>query len=87
MQHVGIRRGVFFRTIFFTRHNPVNDEEYYGTGNEKFVAAHHINIMEEGAFEDDVEVGPSEPEEIIKATMDELKEVNLGKIEYPALTT
>lgn len=81
LHNVEIRSGVFRRTIIFTRHNPTGVEEYDGTENEEIVATHHINIVEEGAFEENAEDVPSELEEGIKATMDKLKEVNLNVME------
>ncbi|KAL0358271.1 UNVERIFIED_CONTAM: hypothetical protein Sangu_0676500 [Sesamum angustifolium] len=51
---------------------------------ENIVQTYHITLIEDGEVEEeDAEDAPAELEEGIKATIDELKEVNLGDIENP----
>ncbi|KAK4385647.1 hypothetical protein Sango_2688700 [Sesamum angolense] len=51
---------------------------------ENIAQTYHITLIEYGEVEEqDVEDAPAELEEVIKATIDELKEVNLGDIENP----
>ncbi|KAK4383796.1 hypothetical protein Sango_2742500 [Sesamum angolense] len=51
---------------------------------ENNAQTYHITLIEDGAVEEeDAEDAPAELEEGIKATIDELKEVNLGDIENP----
>ncbi|KAL0300444.1 UNVERIFIED_CONTAM: Transposon Tf2-12 polyprotein [Sesamum calycinum] len=51
---------------------------------KKTLQTYHITLVEDGEVEEeDVEDAPAELEEGIKATIDELKEVNLGDIENP----
>ncbi|KAL0293934.1 UNVERIFIED_CONTAM: hypothetical protein Sangu_3227700 [Sesamum angustifolium] len=51
---------------------------------ENIAQPYHITLIEDGEVEEeDAEDAPAEPEEGTKATIDELKEVNLGDIESP----
>ncbi|KAL0291237.1 UNVERIFIED_CONTAM: hypothetical protein Sangu_2542000 [Sesamum angustifolium] len=51
---------------------------------ENIAQAYHITLIEDGEVEEeDAEDAPAELEEGTKATIDELKEVNLGDIENP----
>ncbi|KAK4395659.1 hypothetical protein Sango_1720200 [Sesamum angolense] len=58
---------------------------YISEGAEENIAqTYHITLIENGEVEEeDAEDAPTELEEGIKATIDELKEVNLGDIESP----
>ncbi|KAK4383242.1 Transposon Tf2-12 polyprotein [Sesamum angolense] len=54
------------------------------SAEENITQTYHITLIEDGEVEDeDAEDAPAEHEEGIKATIDELKEVNLGDIEIP----
>ncbi|KAL0456184.1 UNVERIFIED_CONTAM: hypothetical protein Slati_0957600 [Sesamum latifolium] len=51
---------------------------------EGFAQIYHVTLMEDGEIEEeDTEDAPVELEEGVKATVDELKEVNLGNTEDP----
>ncbi|KAL0455728.1 UNVERIFIED_CONTAM: Retrovirus-related Pol polyprotein from transposon opus [Sesamum latifolium] len=57
---------------------------YISNGAEEdFAQIYHVTLIEEGKFEEDAEDAPIELEEGVKATIDELKEVNLGDTEDP----
>ncbi|KAK4383508.1 hypothetical protein Sango_2768500 [Sesamum angolense] len=54
------------------------------SAEENIAQTYHITLIEDGEVEEeDAEDAPAELEEGIKATIDELKEVNLGDIENP----
>ncbi|KAL0287354.1 UNVERIFIED_CONTAM: Transposon Tf2-12 polyprotein [Sesamum calycinum] len=54
------------------------------SAEENIAKTYHITLIEDGEVEEeDAEDAPAEPKEGIKATIDELKEVNLGDIENP----
>ncbi|KAL0298430.1 UNVERIFIED_CONTAM: hypothetical protein Sradi_6502800 [Sesamum radiatum] len=63
----------------------VASSNYINNGAEEDNAqTYHITLIEDGDVEEeDTEDAPAELEEGIKATIDELKEVNLGDIENP----
>ncbi|KAK4397138.1 Transposon Tf2-12 polyprotein [Sesamum angolense] len=63
----------------------VASSNYISNGAEEDIAqTYHITLVEDGEVEEeDAEDAPAELEEGIKATIDELKEVNLGDIENP----
>ncbi|KAL0444423.1 UNVERIFIED_CONTAM: Transposon Tf2-12 polyprotein [Sesamum latifolium] len=58
---------------------------YISNGAEEDIAqTYHVTLIEEGEIEEeDAKDAPVELEEGVKATVDELKEVNLGNIEDP----
>ncbi|KAL0291163.1 UNVERIFIED_CONTAM: Polyprotein P3 [Sesamum calycinum] len=63
----------------------VASSNYIGNGaEENIVQTYHITLIKDGEVEkEDDEDAPAELEEGIKATIDELNEVNLGDIENP----
>ncbi|KAK4382518.1 hypothetical protein Sango_2728100 [Sesamum angolense] len=63
----------------------VASSNYISNGPEEDIAQiYHITLIEDGEVEEeDAEDAPAKLEEGIKATIDELKEVNLGNIEKP----
>ncbi|KAL0416327.1 UNVERIFIED_CONTAM: hypothetical protein Slati_3464600 [Sesamum latifolium] len=63
----------------------VASSNYISNGAEEDIAqTYHITLIEDGEVEEeDTEDVPVEYEEGVKATVDELKEVNLGNIEDP----
>ncbi|KAK4389710.1 Transposon Tf2-12 polyprotein [Sesamum angolense] len=63
----------------------VTSSNYISNSVEENIAqTYHITLIEDGEVEEeDAEDAPTELEEGIKATIDELKEVNLGDIENP----
>ncbi|KAL0336719.1 UNVERIFIED_CONTAM: Transposon Tf2-11 polyprotein [Sesamum radiatum] len=63
----------------------VTSSYYISNGAEVDIAqTYHITLIEDGEVEEEgAGDAPVELEEGIKATIDELKEVNLGNIEYP----
>ncbi|KAL0295768.1 UNVERIFIED_CONTAM: hypothetical protein Sangu_2507000 [Sesamum angustifolium] len=63
----------------------VTSSYYISNGAEEYIAqTYHITLIEDGEVEEEgAGDAPVELEEGIKATIDELKEVNLGNIEYP----
>ncbi|KAK4391469.1 hypothetical protein Sango_1924700 [Sesamum angolense] len=81
------------QTVIFTQvqSNDADDKEsvassnYISEGAEENIAqTYHITFIEDSEVEEeDAEDAPAELEEGIKATIDELKEVNLGDIESP----
>ncbi|KAL0350075.1 UNVERIFIED_CONTAM: hypothetical protein Sradi_4156700 [Sesamum radiatum] len=81
------------QTVIFTQvqSNDKDDKEsvassnYISNGPEEDIAQiYHITLIEDGEVEEeDAEDAPAKLEEGIKATIDELKEVNLGNIEKP----
>ncbi|KAL0448958.1 UNVERIFIED_CONTAM: hypothetical protein Slati_1452200 [Sesamum latifolium] len=51
---------------------------------EDFAQIYHVTLIEDGEIEEeDAEDAPVELEEGVKATVDELREVNLGNTEDP----
>ncbi|KAL0308174.1 UNVERIFIED_CONTAM: Transposon Tf2-12 polyprotein [Sesamum calycinum] len=81
------------QTVIFTQaqFDDVDDKESVASSNyisnsveENIAQTYHITLIEDGEVEEeDAEDAPAELEEGIKATIDELKEVNLGDIENP----
>ncbi|KAL0327107.1 UNVERIFIED_CONTAM: Pro-Pol polyprotein [Sesamum angustifolium] len=81
------------QTVIFTlvQSDDEDDKESVASSNyisnsveENIAQTYHITLIEEGEVEEeDAEDAPAELEEGIKATIDELKEVNLGDIENP----
>ncbi|KAI3472363.1 hypothetical protein Pfo_031104 [Paulownia fortunei] len=67
---------VKLQTIIFTQTQ--NDED----DRESVASSYHITLSEE-MEEEDAEVAPPELVESIKATVDELKEINLGDVHSP----
>ncbi|KAL0435060.1 UNVERIFIED_CONTAM: hypothetical protein Sradi_0213900 [Sesamum radiatum] len=63
----------------------VASSNYISNGAEEdIVQTYHVTLIEEGEIEEeDAEDAPVELEEGVKATVDELKEVNLGNTEDP----
>ncbi|KAL0340428.1 UNVERIFIED_CONTAM: hypothetical protein Sradi_4559600 [Sesamum radiatum] len=81
------------QTVIFTQvqSDDEDDKESVASSNyisnsveENIAQTYHITLIEDGeGEEEDAEDAPAELEEGIKATIDELKEVNLGDIENP----
>ncbi|KAL0295642.1 UNVERIFIED_CONTAM: hypothetical protein Scaly_3095400 [Sesamum calycinum] len=81
------------QTMIFTQvqSDDEDDKESVASSNyisnnveENIAQTYHITLIEDGEVEEeDAEDAPAELEEGIKATIDELKEVNLGDIENP----
>ncbi|KAL0396392.1 UNVERIFIED_CONTAM: Transposon Tf2-12 polyprotein [Sesamum calycinum] len=81
------------QTVIFTQvqSDDEDDKESVASSNyisnsveENIAQTYHITLIEDGEVEEeDAEDAPAELEEGIKATIDELKEVNLGDIENP----
>ncbi|KAK4383835.1 hypothetical protein Sango_3114600 [Sesamum angolense] len=81
------------QTVIFTQvqFDDEDDKESVASSNyisngaeEDITRTYHITLIEDGEVEEeDTEDAPAELEEGIKATIDELKEVNLGDIENP----
>ncbi|KAL0322046.1 UNVERIFIED_CONTAM: hypothetical protein Scaly_2501000 [Sesamum calycinum] len=81
------------QTVIFTQVQSDDEDDkesvaspnYISNGTEENIPqTYHITLIEDGEVEEeDVEDAPAELEEGIKATIDELKEVNLGDIENP----
>ncbi|KAK4400663.1 hypothetical protein Sango_1172400 [Sesamum angolense] len=81
------------QTVIFTQVQSDDEDDkksvassnYISNGAEEDIAqTYHITLIEDSEFEEeDAEDAPIELEEAIKATIDELKEVNLGDIEDP----
>ncbi|KAL0451385.1 UNVERIFIED_CONTAM: hypothetical protein Slati_1116600 [Sesamum latifolium] len=63
----------------------VASSNYISSGTEEdFAQIYHITLIEDGEIEEeDAEDAPVELEEGVKATVDELREVNLGNTEDP----
>ncbi|KAL0415951.1 UNVERIFIED_CONTAM: Transposon Tf2-11 polyprotein [Sesamum latifolium] len=63
----------------------VASSNYISNGAEEdFAQTYHVTLIEDGEFkEEDAEDAPIELDEGVKATIDELKEVNLGNTEDP----
>ncbi|KAL0308879.1 UNVERIFIED_CONTAM: Transposon Tf2-12 polyprotein [Sesamum radiatum] len=83
------------QTVIFTQvqSDDEDDKESVASSNyisnsveENIAQTYHITLIEDGEVEEeDAEDAPAELEEGIKATIDELKEVNLGDIKNPRL--
>ncbi|KAL0453529.1 UNVERIFIED_CONTAM: hypothetical protein Slati_1331000 [Sesamum latifolium] len=81
------------QTIVFTQvqsddeddRKSVASSNYISNGAEEdFAQIYHVTLIEDGEFEEeDAENAPIELEEVFKATVNELKEVNLGNTEDP----
>ncbi|KAK4384601.1 Transposon Tf2-12 polyprotein [Sesamum angolense] len=81
------------QTVIFTQvqSDDEDDKESVASSNyisngaeENIVQTYHITLIEDGEVEEeDAKDAPVELEEGIKATIDEMKEVNLGDIENP----
>ncbi|KAK4386125.1 hypothetical protein Sango_2483100 [Sesamum angolense] len=81
------------QTVIFTQvqSDDEDDKESIASSNyisnsveENIAQTYHITLIEDGEVEEeDAEDAPAELEEGTKATIDELKEVNLGDIENP----
>ncbi|KAK4383235.1 hypothetical protein Sango_2794700 [Sesamum angolense] len=81
------------QTVIFiqVQSNDEDDKESIASSNyisnsveENIAQTYHITLIEDGEVEEeDAEDAPAELEEGTKATIDELKEVNLGDIENP----
>ncbi|KAK4407979.1 Transposon Tf2-12 polyprotein [Sesamum angolense] len=81
------------QTVIFTQvqYDDEDDKESVASSNyisnsveENIAQTYHITLIEDGEVkEEDAKDPPAELEEGIKATIDELKEVNLGDIENP----
>ncbi|KAI3457318.1 hypothetical protein Pfo_013981 [Paulownia fortunei] len=67
---------VKLQTIIFTQTQDDEDDR------ESIASSYHITLSEE-MEEEDAEVAPPELEEGVKATVDELKEINLGDVDSP----
>ncbi|KAL0347659.1 UNVERIFIED_CONTAM: hypothetical protein Scaly_1781900 [Sesamum calycinum] len=81
------------QTVIFTQVQYDDDDDKKSVASSNYISndveeditqTYHITLIEDGAVEEeDAEDAPPELEEGIKATIDELKEVNLGGIENP----
>ncbi|KAL0439246.1 UNVERIFIED_CONTAM: hypothetical protein Slati_2407600 [Sesamum latifolium] len=81
------------QTMIFTQAQPDDEDDresvalsnYIRNGAEEdFAQIYHVTLIEEGEIEEeDAEDAPVELEEGVKATVDELKEVNLGNTKDP----
>ncbi|KAK4381669.1 hypothetical protein Sango_2945000 [Sesamum angolense] len=80
------------QTVIFTQlqSDDEDDKESVASSNyisnsveENIAQTYHITLIEDGEFEEEDADAPAELEEGTKATIDELKEVNLGDIENP----
>ncbi|KAL0391376.1 UNVERIFIED_CONTAM: hypothetical protein Slati_4569600 [Sesamum latifolium] len=83
------------QTMIFTQVQPDDEDarksvalsNYINNDAEKDIAqAYHVTLIEDDEVEeDDAEDAPVELEEGVKATVDELKEFNLGNVEDPRI--
>ncbi|KAL0462267.1 UNVERIFIED_CONTAM: Transposon Tf2-12 polyprotein [Sesamum latifolium] len=72
------------QTMVFTQESVASSNYINNSTEEDFVQIYHVTLIEDGEIkEEDVEDAPVELEEGVKATIDELREVNLGNTEDP----
>ncbi|KAK4391400.1 Polyprotein P3 [Sesamum angolense] len=81
------------QTVIFTQVQSDHEEDKESVASSNYISnsveeniaqTYHITLIKDGEVEEeDAEDAPAELEEGIKATIDELKEVNLGDIENP----
>ncbi|KAL0333104.1 UNVERIFIED_CONTAM: hypothetical protein Scaly_2211900 [Sesamum calycinum] len=78
------RQSIFKRLGPYDKESVASSNYISNDAEEDIAQTYHITLIEDGEVEEeDAEDAPAELEEGIKATIDELKEINLGDIENP----